>query len=137
MKITINDKRKIFAIQEEFSKIFPYLKMEFYAKPSKAGGTPSGKIIHNPSKLLGDCRTIHKSGTLTLNPKMTVGELKQSLRDTYDLSIEIFRKSGSKWLETTASDNWTLERQNSLGEEMQNPESQEIKFGNPPMTEER
>jgi hypothetical protein len=43
MKLTINDSRKIFAIQHEFSEIFPCLKVEFFAKPPKAGGVPSQK----------------------------------------------------------------------------------------------
>ena len=29
MKITLNDRRKIFAIQEEFNTIYPFLKLEF------------------------------------------------------------------------------------------------------------
>ena len=30
MKIKISDDRKIFEIQEEFNRIFPYLKIEFF-----------------------------------------------------------------------------------------------------------
>jgi propanediol utilization protein len=43
MKIVINNNRKIFAIQEEFSKMFPGLNIEFFAKLSRPGDTPSKK----------------------------------------------------------------------------------------------
>jgi hypothetical protein len=31
------------------------------------------------------------------------------------LSVQVFRKSGKNWLETTASDQWSLEKQNAKG----------------------
>jgi hypothetical protein len=137
MKLTINDSRKIFAIQEEFQKMFPYLKLEFFAKPSHVGGVPSKKEIKHPSKTLGECRAVHSSGLLTVTPQTTVGELEQNFRDNFDLAVQVFRKSGSAWIETSSTNGWTLEAENKLGEEMSNPESQEITEGNPPMTEER
>jgi hypothetical protein len=116
MKITINDNRKIYAIQEDFSKLFPYLKLEFFAKPHKVGGASPKAIMKNEAKTLGECRTIHKSGALTINPQMTVADLEQNFNDVYGLSVQVFRKSGKVWLETTVTDDWTLEEQNNQGE---------------------
>lgn len=138
MKLVINNNRKIFAIQEEFNNEFPYLKLEFFGKPNKPGGTPSKKIVKHPGKTLGECRAIHKTGTITITPQMTVGELEQTFADEYGLSVEVFRKSGKAWLGTSATDDWTLERQNRIGAEMEVPVSEEISDeGNPPMTEDR
>ena len=36
---------------------------------------------------------------------------------TFGLSAQVFRLSGDVWLETTSTDNWTLEEQNSTGQE--------------------
>ena len=116
MKITINDRRKIFAIQKEFGKLFPYLKIEFLAKPHKAGAPSSKKIMKHPSKTLAECRTIHNDGMITITPYMRVIDLEQNFRDVYGLSIQVFRKSGNAWLETTVTDGWTLEKQNQQGE---------------------
>ncbi|MEI8136499.1 MAG: hypothetical protein WCH21_04145 [Bacteroidota bacterium] len=71
-----------------------------------------------PSKTLGECRTIHDSGTITITPQMTVADLEQNFRDIYGLSAQVFRKSGKVWLETTVTDVWTLEEQNSQGESL-------------------
>lgn len=51
---------------------------------------------------------------------MTVNELEQLFKTKFGLNIQIFRKSGNSWLETTVTDNWTLEKQNEEGEELNN-----------------
>ena len=118
MKITINDHRKIFAIQKEFSEMFPYLKLEFFGKPHKSGGASAKKIIHHPSKTIGQCRAVHNKGTLTITPSMTAADLERNFMDIYGLSVQLFRQSGKAWLETTATDGWTLEEQNDQGEQL-------------------
>ena len=92
MKITINDHRKIFAIQEEFNNLFPNLIIEFYAKANKDGAPHSDHLIKH-DKTLGECRTEHNKGTITITPNMTVGDLKQDFTDVYGLAIEVFQKS--------------------------------------------
>lgn len=118
MKVTINDKRKIFAIQEEFNHLFPYLKLEFFSKPHKPGGATAKKFVKHNSKTLGECRTIHNNGKITITPQMTVSDLEQRFSDVYGLGVQVFRQSGKVWLETTVTDNWTLEEQNSQGESL-------------------
>ncbi len=118
MKILINDHRKLSAIQKDFTGMFPYLKLEFFSKPHKVGAPSSKKIIKSPSKTLGECRVIHNKGSLTITPQMTVAELEQAFGDVYGLSVQVFRKSGRVWLETTVTDGWTLEKQNSQGENL-------------------
>lgn len=118
MKIKINDNRKIFAIQEEFSNLFPYLRIEFFSKPHKPGGASSKKIMKHSSKTLGECRTIHKKGQITITPNMTVNDLEQCFSDIFGLGVQVFRKSGKVWLETTVTDGWTLEEQNNQGKEL-------------------
>ena len=116
VKIKINDKRKIFAIQEEFNQLFPYLKLEFFMKPHKAGGASPKKFLKHNSKTLSDCRTIHNNGSITITPNMTVNDVEQHFADVYGLSVQVFRKSGKAWLETTLTDNWSLDEQNKQGE---------------------
>ncbi len=116
IKIVINDKRKIFAIQKEFCETFPYLRIEFFAKPNKPSAPTSHKMMKHPAKTLGECRTVHHSGTITITPNMTVADLGDNFRNIYGLSIIILRKSGKAWLETTVTDRWTLEEQNKQGE---------------------
>lgn len=95
MKIEINNNRKIFAIQEEFSGEFPNLNIMFYGKPSKPGGSPSTKMVTSSAKFLAECRAIHNSGHISISPQMMVRDLKQNFRDVFGLAIEIFPKLSS------------------------------------------
>ncbi len=115
MEIIINDHRKIFAIQEEFNTMFPFLKLEFLSKPHEPDGAPGKKFVKQHSKTLGECRTIHKKGNLTITPNMTVAELEEHFREVYGLAVEVFRKFGETWLETSPTASWTLEKQNLEG----------------------
>jgi hypothetical protein len=116
MKVLINDRRKIFAIQEEFNAMFPYLKLEFFAKPNRSGGATATKLVKHNSKTLGECRTVHNTGKITITPFMRVSDLEHYFSDVYGLGAVIFRQSGKVWLETTVTDHWTLEEQNRQGE---------------------
>ena len=118
MKIAINDHRKIFAIQEEFNTIFPYLKLEFFSKPHSPGGASPKKLVKHNSVTLGECRTVHHKGDLTIVPDMTVIDLEQNFGNVYGLGVQVFRKSGKSWLETSVTDNWTLAEQNKQGEDL-------------------
>lgn len=108
MKIQINDHRKIFAVQEEFHKLFPHMKIDFLSKPSNPKSSASKKIM-NESKTLGDCRIVHNKGELTLSHSMTAADLKDTLRDTYGLSIRVLRKSGDEWIETEENANFSMD----------------------------
>ncbi len=116
MRITINDSKKIITLQEAFNKQFPYLKIEFFSKPHTKGAGSPQKLMKSSSLTLGECRTVNKSGHVTIAATMTVSELEQEFQDNYGLSVQVFRKSGRSWLETTATDAWTLEKQNTEGE---------------------
>ena len=120
MKILINDHRKLFSIQKTFNTMFPYLKLEFFGKPHKVGAPSSKKLIKHPAKTIGECRVIHNKGTITITQAMTVADLEQNFMDKYGLSVQVFRKSGKAWLETTATDNWPLETQNKQGADLSN-----------------
>ncbi|MEI8136014.1 MAG: hypothetical protein WCH21_01685 [Bacteroidota bacterium] len=71
--------------------------------------------MKHSSKTLGECRNIHSKGSITITPNMTVTDLEQNFADVYGLGVQVFRKSGRAWLETTVTDGWTLEEQNKQG----------------------
>lgn len=116
MKITINDQWKLIAVQEAFNVLFPYLKIQFSGKADRNLGFHPFKGPANGSTTIKECRTVHRSDELTINPMMTVSDLEEGFRNIYGLGIQVLRKSGKIWLETTVTDGWTLEEQNRQGE---------------------
>jgi hypothetical protein len=116
MQIELNDHRKIHAIQEEFNTRFPFLKIEFFSKPNKVNADLHNRKITPGSKTLGECSLLHKKGKVSISQGMTVAELEEHFRDAFGLEIQIFRKSGTLWLATRQTENWSLEKQNMEGE---------------------
>ena len=118
MEIHIIDDKRLGEIKSEFSKYFPFLKLEFFKHAHNNGlGSPKEDMIVE-DLVLGDIRTIHNEGDIVIRDDMEVGLLEQKFESKYGIHVQIFRKSGDIWLETSATDNWTLKEQNLTGLEM-------------------
>lgn len=118
MKLHVDDTRAISSIQDEFNAAFPYLKIEFFKKPHETGETsPKNEMLPSDSTL-GKWRTIHNEGDLVITPETTVDAVESSFQEKFGVSAQVFRKSGDVWLETSATDSWTLKEQNEQGEFM-------------------
>lgn len=118
MEIVIHDNQAISSISEQFSRAFPYLKLEFY---TKARSTYKGALlnsIQSTEKTLAEFRATNNVRTLTLNDAMTVSDLERGFLSVYNLVVQVLRKSGKVWLETTLTDGWTLHEQNKQGEDL-------------------
>lgn len=118
MEIQINDSRTILDVQKEFSREFPFLKIEFFETPhSEKAPSPKSKMYAH-ERTLAQCRKIHEEGALHISPENSVAQIEKELWEKFGLSAQIFRKSGKLWIETSLTDSWTLERQNREGFEM-------------------
>ncbi len=120
MEILISDSRTISEVQRDFSKAFPFLKLEFFDAPYKdEKALPKSKMISHDKKL-ASCRKKHIEGKLKVVKDEKVKELETELWINFGLSAQVFRKSGNLWIETSLTDSWTLEQQNREGFEMSN-----------------
>lgn len=95
--LTIHNDRKVFAIREEFSRAFPYLKLEFHARPHTSNGAASPNYIRNSNAEIRDCRTHPNNGDMTISDQMTVGEVQDYFRNVFGLEVEVFCRSGAAW----------------------------------------
>jgi len=118
MKIIIHDARRIVDIQEEFNTVFPYLKLEFFSQGHTISEGSAKKHIINTNETLGKYRSKHNPGEVGIVPEMKVMDIEQLFSDIYGLNVQVFRKSGKVWLETTVTDGWTLEKQNARGADL-------------------
>ncbi len=119
MKLHIDDTRSIKEIQGEFEKAFPYLKIEFFKKPHEIGEASPITDMLPTETTLGEWRTIHTEGDLIFSKESTVQEVESGFQEKFGISAQVFRKSGAVWLETSATDAWTLDEQSSQGEFME------------------
>ena len=127
MKLKITQDKPVREIQKEFKKHFPFLKLEFYLVAHAIGKATPKRLIRNGNKTIRDCRTTLNAGVTTITENMTVAKVEQMFQYKFGLSVQVFRKSGNEWLQTTASDSWTLLVQNNLAKEMSISVPEEIK----------
>lgn len=73
----------------------------------------------NNERAIGDVRKNNLSGTININGVMKVAELESAFSKTFGLAVQVFRKSVNVWLQTTATDEWTLAAQNQKAMEME------------------
>jgi hypothetical protein len=110
-QLTVND------LQQEFAKRFPFLKIELYLQQHEAGaGSKADTALRHDIKL-GEATGNLKSGSIEVTGLTTVAALEADFQNTFGVAAQVFRKNGDYWLQTTATDNWTLAEQNSRARE--------------------
>ena len=121
----VTDSKTINDIQKEFNDKFSFLKIEFYENAHKAGeGTASSKKADSFKKI-AEIRSKHNTGDLSINGHLKVSTLERDFAENFGLNVQVFRKSGSLWLQTTATDDWTLTEQNEHGRRSVRPDKTE------------
>ena len=121
MQLNIEGTKSIQEVQREFNEAFPFLKIEFF-KPlfgHSFSTDAKSKLLH--STQIKEARRLQHDGCLEIVDVMKVAELERTFKDEYGLNVQVFRKSGNVWLETTMTDNWTLKQQNDHGREISTP----------------
>lgn len=115
MKIIISNEQPVSLIREQFNRLFPYLKIEFFSALHVPGQTSALKDRQPRDRKIGELRELKSTGEMTIRPDMTVQELEQQFAGKYGLGVQVLRRFGNTWLETARTDSWTLSRQNEQG----------------------
>jgi hypothetical protein len=113
--MTISDDRTIADIQKEFSEKFPFLKLEFYSKWHEAHELSPTNERLDAWLTLAQARKRHNTGTIHINGLLQVNTLEQQFHEMFGLNVQVHRKSGNLWLQTSKTDDWTLAEQNRVG----------------------
>lgn len=116
MTLHLSESRTISEIQEEFSAVYPYLKLEFYHIHLTDPELPIRK--HLPNILSLRAAGLKNSGEFSIDEEMTVAETERIFQQNFGLSVQVCRQSGIVWLETTMTDKWTLKKQNDQGRDL-------------------
>jgi hypothetical protein len=117
-KMQISSHRTIKDIKDDFSQMFPYLKIEFFRKgyrmkqaTQKEYSIPGNFVIGSIYNHLGD-------RFIDIKPSMTVRELENECEKQFGICVQVYRRSGNLWLETTMTENWSIGQQNKSGSEI-------------------
>ena len=119
--LIIDEQQTIEIVQKQFNEVFPFLKIEFFKEKHHKGiGTEKKNMYVNKNEYLFIIAHQDKSGQIQLGGNLTVQKLEELFENNFGLHVQIFRKSGKIWLETSTTDGWTLEQQNEEGKSMEN-----------------
>lgn len=114
MLLKIDDNLQVIDIQEKFNECFPYLKIEFYDEVH-GWHKPSGERHQiNARYLLERVRHKHDSGVLEIKSSYKTGKVEQDFRHLFGLNVQIYRLQQNTWVQTTGTDDLTLQQQSDL-----------------------
>lgn len=109
MKLEITKETSVSDVQEKFSEHYPSLRLEFYKKKSADG--------INKEDALDETSHFKKEASISIDKERSVADFEKEFWDTTGVAAQVFRQSGNIWLQTTRTDDWTLEKQNDQGAE--------------------
>ncbi len=124
-EIRLTNQTTFETIKNDFNAAFPFLKLEFFHEAHKRGTTSSAHSMYKENEKIFTVGHIRGSRRMVIHGDMKVFELEEMFEQDYGLHVQVFRKSGSIWLVTSATDGWTLEDENEAGKNMQNVISNE------------
>ena len=113
MKINISSESTIGQLQDQFKAYFPNLNLVFFTKPHDAyKGSPAKFIItERETRVSTMSSKVSTSVALLMEMEMPVWQLERLFENEYALHVQVFRRSGNTWLETSVTDDLTLEEQ--------------------------
>jgi hypothetical protein len=115
--VEVHDNKRIIDIQDDFNNAFPYLKIVFITMLN-------GKILSQEKRYrnglvkIGNYRKLVSKQRSLISNEQTVADIEIFFRREYNLIIQVLRKSGKAWLETSVTGDWSLSKQNSEGEQL-------------------
>ena len=112
MEIYISEEATIASIQRDFQEAYPLLQLAFYQQPHEIGEhcCPEEKI---PAETpIEDIRMVHTFGWIDISKHRTAAQIEQDFRRLLGLNVQVIRRSGDMWVQTTKTDHWTLRRLN-------------------------
>lgn len=118
MILKISDDRKLSEIQIEFNNLYPYLKLEFFKHKHGVFGSNSKSDLLSPDLTFKKAGKKHTNGIVVVKENMSVADLETLFQDVFGIAVQVFRKSGASWIETSVTDDWTLKHQNQEGKEL-------------------
>jgi hypothetical protein len=119
MIILLQSNRTVEQMKEDFNNAFPYLKISFFTKKQESEGALTEEV--DLSTQLIEVSGVLKEGDMVINSTDTIKEAERKFEKHYGLPVHIFRKQNGVWMDTTITDDLTLQEQNTWGREASKP----------------
>ena len=111
----IDKKTKIKDLQKLFSDAYPYLKIEFYNEPHGEKELSSIKDRISSRKIISELDNFKGRGSINITKDRTVADIEAEFYDKFGIALQVSRRMGDLWIETSLTDDRTLDMQNQQG----------------------
>ena len=96
---------KVVDVKSRFNKVYPLLKLEFYSDGHMIFGGNARKDQIPDMTLLRTINPNIKDSEIAIYETKSVHDVERDFKTICGLNVQIFRKSGEQWLQTTSTDN--------------------------------
>lgn len=114
MLLHIDDHKTVGEIQDKFNECFPFLGIDFFRKPHHVKKPSDEKDLIEPNYKIGDIRNKHAIGNMVIYSWNTVATIEHAFKENFGLYVQILRKEGNEWKQTTKSDIYSLKEQSEM-----------------------
>lgn len=108
-------------VKEQFSRWFPFLKLEFFVYRHYTEDIPFNKEIYQ-GLFLDETSDFFKEGAIFFSSSTLVAELEQKFQIELGLAAKVFRRSTDSWIDTTQTSHLNLGKQNNMGAAIERPQ---------------
>lgn len=116
MTIHISPNDHISDLQNAFTAAYPHLKLQFFSKGhGESKGSFAKFMIHDRNTILSALNPELRASSISIAPETITWVLEKNFEEAFLLHVQVFRQSGSIWLETSVSDHLTLAEQEAKG----------------------
>ncbi len=103
------------SIQQKFNQYYPFLKIEFFKIPKETGGKMQ---LMSDDELRKKKNGLPQNITIDFNNNKKVHEIETELKNLFGFPAQMFRRLGNVWVETSLTQDWTVEEQNTAGKQI-------------------
>lgn len=115
MTIKIDHKITIGQLNKKLQAAYPFLKMEFAAKPHSEGEQTIEGYWYDDECILLDIAKKPETGFVMLQPWNKAGQIEKLFKTRFGLYPQLFRRKDDRWIQTAGTDVFTLDEQNEIG----------------------
>jgi hypothetical protein len=119
MELNFNQNTTIGDLKKQFNQNFEAVRIEFYHHSHKDRSASAKEDQIKDQVALKDLIKTGKSIHLEFDRTIKISELEQIFEQDFGLHIQIFRKYGESWLQTTLSDHWSLQMAEIAAKELE------------------
>jgi hypothetical protein len=110
--IEINDDfMTLKTIKKEFSSKYPHLKIEFFETKHAEGEASLKEFVYDDAFRIKDIRKEGAMMPISIHGNLKTSTLEKMFEEELGLHVQVYKKSNGAWIQTTATDDWTLSEQ--------------------------